>query len=209
MKTDNKIFIDIETIPSLYMPSLEDMKVPGNMSKPETIQKWKEENQIEVWKAQALDSMQGRIICIGLGFDGQVECYDNENEEQLINDIELTLLARRDEINEIPVFVGWNITTFDVPWLWRKAIKYNCKGLRRIMPHGNRLLQVDLMKVWADEYKDKVSLDKCAKFLGIEHEGGKGSYVFDWWQKRDFTAINNHCRADVKTTMDIWERIYG
>ena len=68
---DNKIFIDIETIPSETMPSLDDLQAPANYKDEAKIKAWKEANQVEAWKKQALNSMQGRIICIGWSWNGE------------------------------------------------------------------------------------------------------------------------------------------
>lgn len=191
------------------MPKLEDIKAPGNYSKPEAILKYQTENQMEFWKKQALNSMQGRIICIGYAHDGEVSTISMDYERDTIELFYFRIKEISDRIQEIIHFVGWNITSFDIPWLWRKAIQYDMRELRKMIPHGNRLLQTDLMKVFASDFKDYVSLDSCAKFLNIKHEGGSGSDVFDWWQEGNIDAIRAHCEADIRTTMDIYERING
>jgi len=79
---DNLLFIDIETIPGETMPDIEEVKLkaPKTMSKSETIDKWAAENQIEIYKKQALDSMQGRgmlfpvFISILFLFDNVCKC---------------------------------------------------------------------------------------------------------------------------------------
>jgi predicted PolB exonuclease-like 3'-5' exonuclease len=208
MERDNKLFIDIETIPSDTMPKIEDIKVPGNYSKPDTIAKYQFDNQESLYKKQALDSMQGRIICIGYAYSGIANTIAMEEGETL----QLFYFHVKeifDDIMETPHFVGWNIGTFDLPWLWRKAIQYNLPELRALIPHNNRNLYTDLMKVWACDFKDYVSLDNCASFLGIEHPGGKGSDVYDWWKEGNIDAIRAHCEEDVRTTMKIYERICG
>jgi hypothetical protein len=209
METDNRIFIDIETIPSPEMPNLEDIKAPANYKDEDKIKAYRKESQLELWKKQALDSMKGQIICIGYTHDGKVDTISLGSEQDTLELFWFRIEEIRNNIREVLHFVGWNITSFDIPWLWRKSMQHDLKGLRNIIPHGNRLLQTDLMKVWAADFKDYVSLDSCAKFLGIEHTGGSGSDVFKWWQDNDGMAIKNHCEQDIKTTMKIYERICG
>lgn len=206
---DNKIFIDIETIPSETMPSLDDLQAPANYKDEAKIKAWKEANQVEAWKKQALNSMQGRIICIGWSWNGESDTLvDPDDEESIINGLMLDIQKISNEIRSPLVFVGWNISTFDLPWIWRKSIQYNLPELRKAIPKDNRLNYLDLMKVWASDYKDFVSLDSCAKFLGIPHETEPGSSVFDWWQKGEIDKIAEHCKMDIETTAEIYRRIY-
>jgi predicted PolB exonuclease-like 3'-5' exonuclease len=190
------------------MPKLEDIKAPANYSKPDAILKYQTENQESIYKKQALDSMQGRIVCIGYAYNGEVSTISMDEGDTL----ELFYFRVKeifDEIMETPHFIGWNISTFDLPWLWRKAIQYNMPELRHYIPKDNRNLYTDLMKVWACDFKDYVSLDNCAKFLGIEHPGGKGSDVYEWWKEGNIDAIKEHCRQDIMTTTKIYERVMG
>lgn len=205
---DNKIFIDIETIPSDTMPSLDDMSAPANYKDEAKIKAYKEANQLEAWKKQALNSMQGRIICIGFNWN---DTYNVElgDESYLVGWLSGSISFISDTIRSPLVFIGWNIGSFDLPWIWRKSIQYSLPELRKAIPKDNRTQYIDLMKVWASDYKDYVSLDNCAKFLGIEHYTESGSSVFDWWQAGQLDKIEEHCKKDIKTTVEIYNRIYG
>jgi predicted PolB exonuclease-like 3'-5' exonuclease len=208
---DNKIFIDIETIPSETMPKLEDIKAPANYKDEAKIKAYREENQLEIYKKQALDSMQGRIICIGVGHENNIQTItaDNDDEAAIVIAFSNLIWSIFLQIRETPHFVGWNIGSFDLPWLWRKAVQYNLPELRRLIPKDNRNLYTDLMKVWASDYKDYVSLSNCAKFLGIEHGTDSGADVYDYWKAGEIDKIFEHCRQDIKTTMEVYGRIYG
>jgi 3'-5' exonuclease len=207
---DNKIFIDIETIPSDTMPSLDDMSAPANYKDEAKIKAYKEANQLEAWKKQALNSMQGRIICIGYSWNGQIKSRESTFDEQsVLFEFNMDITEIIDLIRSPLVFIGWNISTFDLPWIWRKSIQYSLPELRKAIPKDNRTQYIDLMKVWASDYKDYVSLDNCAKFLGIEHYTESGSSVFDWWQAGQIDKIEEHCKKDIKTTVEIYNRIYG
>lgn len=205
---DNRIFIDIETIPGEEMPSLDEIQAPANYKDEAKIKAYKEANQVELYKKQALDSMKGRIICIGAIWGSRYfnTCATLEelNLARFAQDIKDII----DEIRSPLMFVGWNISGFDLPWLWRKAIQYDLRELRRSIPKDNRTCYIDLMKVWAADYKDYVSLDNCAKYLGIPHDTEKGSCVYDWWKSGDIDKIAEHCRKDIETTIEIYKRIF-
>jgi hypothetical protein len=203
------LFIDIETIPSDTMPAIEGVKCPGNITKPESILKYQTEHQLEAYKKQALDSMEGRIICIGIN-DGT-----KDSVRALINEGGL-LVCFADAVDFLqgqyikPItFIGWNISTFDIPWLWRKAIQYNLPKLRNALPHGNDKMVIDLMKVWAAEWKQYTKLADCAKFLGIKHDDSfTGADVYDAWNAGDLEKIANHCKDDIQTCMEIYRRMF-
>lgn len=202
-------FLDIETRSSDTMPPIESVKVPGNISKPETVSKYQQDNQVEYWKRQALDSMAGSIICIGYAFeDGPVTTFCHVDEPTTMYLFASFVDELQGAYTETISWAHWNGNSFDIPWLWRKAIQHNFPRLRNALQKDNRHFHADLMKVWAAEYKDYVSLANCAKFLGIEHEGGSGSEIHDLWQAGDLSAIETHCKRDLETTRAIYKRIY-
>jgi 3'-5' exonuclease len=202
-----QLFIDIECIPSDIMPELASIKAPANYKDPDKILAWQKDNQLELYKKQALDSMEGRIICIGW-YDDDCFQYCCSNEHINILALEDAIIKMQGQYIEPITFIGWNISTFDIPWLWRKAIQYNLPKLRNALPHNNKNMVIDLMKIWAADYRDYVSLADCAKFLGIPHEGGDGSEIYDLWKANNLEAIAEHCKRDITTCMEIYRRIY-
>jgi 3'-5' exonuclease len=204
------LFCDIETCPSDTMPELSSIKAPANYKDPDKILAYQKDNQLEQYKKQALDSMEGRIICIGLALEGAGISVKFAPEPKNL----VWLLEWIEELQgdyPVPItFVGWNISTFDIPWLWRKAIQYNLPKLRNALPHGNKNMVIDLMTVWAAQWKDYTSLSDCARFLGIPHDDTfTGADVYDTWKAGDLEKIANHCKDDIKTIQAIYGRIYG
>lgn len=207
----NNCFLDIETICSDVMPSLDDIQAPANYKDVAKIDAWKRENQLELWKRQALDSMAGRIICVGYAWnDGEVKCITGGEHDIIIQFAEL-IYHSQESITSLPInFVGWNIQSFDLCWLWRKAIKYDFSELAKQLPKYNVKTVhqcTDLMRIFASDFKDFVSLDKTAQFLGIPHDTEPGSCVFDWWRSGETEKITEHCVADVETTRAIYHRM--
>lgn len=203
------LIVDIETTASDEMPPLDSIKVPATHKKPESILAYQQEHQEEAWRKQALNSLEGRIICIGFcTLDSDVivlSGYDEAANMRAFNDV---IAGYMGVYNEPLVWTGWNIATFDLVWLWRKAIQYELP-LRKFIPKDNRQLTCDLMRVFAADFKDYVSLSTCASFLGIEHDGGNGSEIHDLWQAGDLEGIENHCKRDLETTRSIHNKIFG
>jgi predicted PolB exonuclease-like 3'-5' exonuclease len=212
MSNDMLIFLDIETLPDGPPIHPMDLKHPGQMKKAETIAEWyKNEAPAmveEEWKKGALDSMRGRILCIGCVCDSEQEGFVicAEDEESTLRQFSAAMtgvLSLR--------FVGWNCNAFDIPWLWRKAIKYDIKPLRQAFNRdrfkGN---SIDLMQVWASDFKDYRKQSDVAKFLGIEDRsnGIDGSQVYDLYKEGRIEEIKTYCMGDVLTVRDIYNRIY-
>jgi len=204
------LFLDIETIPGPIKPDVSEVKVPANYKDEAKIRAYQEEHLEEAWRRQALDSMSGSIICIGYALeDGPVTTFCVEDEAKVVSDFAALVGELQGRYSEPLNWCGWNIATFDLPWLWRKAVKYGLARLRNAIPRDNHYgMIVDLMRVWAADYQDRSSLSKVAAFLGIPHDGGNGSEIHDLWLSGELDAIAAHCRRDIETTRAIWERIY-
>ena len=209
----HQITIDIETIPGPVMPSIEELmeNAPGNMKKPETIRAWAEENQIELYRKQALDSMQGEILAVGWAYNGdKPTCHirgEGVDEYELLEMVQEAIVpTAKMQRGLAPTWVGHNVKNFDLPWLWRKCIKYGLYELARVIPRGRYPKDVeDTMELWAIDYKDHVSLSKIAAFLGL---GGKtngldGSKVYDAWKAGEYDRIAEYCMGDVELTREI------
>src|SRR6056297_2744882 len=60
-----EIYIDIETLPGTERPKPEDIEAPKNYKDPAKIRAYQQERVEDPYRSQALDSMRGRIVCIG------------------------------------------------------------------------------------------------------------------------------------------------
>lgn len=144
------LFLDIETIPGPIKPDVSEVKVPANYKDEAKIRAYQEEHLEEAWRRQALDSMSGSIICIGYALeDGPVTTFCVEDEAKVVSDFAALVGELQGRYSEPLNWCGWNIATFDLPWLWRKAVKYGLARLRNAIPRDNPYgMIVDLMRVW-------------------------------------------------------------
>lgn len=214
------VYIDIETIPSGDPVDVSTIQPPANMSKPETIARWRAEQapQIaqELYRKRALNSMEGEIVCIGWAIgDEEVQTImpgEGFGEIAIIEEW-LKWLRQEQGVNEYDsiIWVGHNILTFDMPWLWRRAVKYDfqwLKGQIRLDRYKSNIH--DTMKIWAGaDFKDYTSLDKLASWLGLGNQNGSGSEVYDQYLKGDYEAIAAHCKGDVELVRAVYSKITG
>ena len=211
------IFLDIETIPFGDLVDPMTMTPPGNISKPETIAAWYKDKAIDIaaekYRGRALDSMQGEILCIGYATeDDTVRCISAAGGEgPILMAFEATLTSLCKSYGESATFVGWNIVAFDIPFIWRKAIKYGLIGLRNAFNRdrykGNHL---DLMLAWGADWKDFRKLDDVAQFLGLPGKLGglTGATIYDAYLEGRMDEITAYCKNDVETVRAIYRKIF-
>lgn len=216
IEMERLIFLDLESLPAGSPIDPMSLKPPGQMKKAETIAEWYKNDAPalaeEQWRRGALDSMKGEILCIGWSCEDRegVECGANELETMTLFESVVSDIMGR--YKQIPTFVGWNIDAFDVPFLWRRAIRYGIKPLRdafnRNRYKGN---SIDLMTVWQADFKDYRKLSDVAAFLGIEDKsnGIDGSMVYDLYKEGRIEEIKEYCKADVQTVREIYDRIFN
>jgi hypothetical protein len=199
------IFLDIETIPGDKKPTVEDVKVPGNIKKQETREKWLEENAEEkieeLYHAQGLDSMSGKIFCISFA----------------VEDEEPKTVFSSKEFGEavsgyaMPIFVGHNSRKFDMKWIYRHAIKENAKDFaKRINFNKFRGNIEDTMEIWGcDDYREYVKLDDIAEFLGVERksEGIDGSQVWEYVKGGRGDEVVKYCEQDVRVCRAVYKAL--
>ena len=213
------IYVDIETIPAGDPIDISTIQPPSNMSKPETIAKWRAEQAPklvdELYRKRALNSMEGEIVCIGWAI-GDEEVRTCTAHADYLNEFDLidswsNWLQEDIDIYDSVIWIGHNALNFDMPWLWRRAVKYDLPWLKsqiRLDRYKNNIH--DTMKIWAGaDFKDYTSLDKLASWLGLGSQNGSGSEVYDNYLKGDYEAIAEHCKSDVELVRAVYKKIMG
>lgn len=210
------VYIDIETIPGPNMPPMSEVSPPGNMKKAETIKKWFAENgkeaQEKLWRGQALESLKGRILCIGFAVeDGPVEVLFGE-EEKLFRAF-WERIKEQNKFGDNICWIGFNLRSFDLNWIYHRAVKYGMKDLAIQIPRKRYADSVvDIREVWnGADYQAKGKQDEIAAFLGTKRKtkGLDGSKVFDLWRNEGRTKISAYCCEDVESIRDEYRKLEG
>lgn len=220
MRTISQIVFDLETIPGETKPTPEDIKVPSNYTKPETIEKYKNDPKrlAEEWKKQALSYIQGRIHSIGfkIGTDPVGVVFHHDDEEQVILQFEEAVLKSFNEHYKNDTmygttWVGHNIKKFDLPFLWLRVRKYASPKLLHILGTTPDDIKFQDTMMWGcvtDKYKGFVSLDKLCAFFGLPGKGDMdGSQVYDYWKDGRDEEIAEYCKDDTQKTHDVAEKL--
>jgi len=221
------LYIDIETIPGGERPRVEDLKCPGSYKKPDSIKAWyddpaRKEEVEEAFRKTALDPWAGQIVCIAYKLDDD-EFGDEEvmgmwgtDEERLITAFSETLQQYDRKLKDkmsVVHFVGHNIKSFDIPYLYLRAAKYDLKWLQQVIPNGfqrDRIYDtMEMCAVTARMTPDKyVSLDKACRFFGLDGKGDiDGSMVYDLYKEGRYQEISDYCKADVEKVIELHKRL--
>lgn len=198
-------YFDVETLPDQSEGALErareNVTVPANYTKAETIEKYKDDKAQEAWEKTALDGWKGHVACI-VANDFKNSVRDVKEEKEILH-----FFFRN--IHET-TFVGHNIIGFDIPFLTKRALVLGVKlppehiWPRNLKPWDTKVF--DTMTAFGNG-KEFISLDNLARNLGIKGKGATtGKQVHYMWQQGLHDEIAEYCADDVRIVREIHER---
>jgi 3'-5' exonuclease len=218
------LYIDIETIPDQRHDAKVEIaatiKPPGTLKKAESIAEWVEQSKPavveEAWLKTALDGTYGQIVCIGYAADdaepASLEADDltPAAEAQLLRRF-FSVLSGTGGITSgrRPTLIGHNLITFDLPFIWRRAVIRGIKPPlwwpRNPKPWSD--VAADTMLMWAGD-RGMIGMDRLCKALGIAGKGDiSGADVWPLVQAGKLAEVAAYCRADVQRTRALYQRM--
>lgn len=213
------LYIDIETLPCADPAEVPTPKAPSNYKDPEKIAAYIEEARASAWRETSLDPLLGRVFCIGTAVDDNpVETLydaDGTQEERLIGELAATVAYATENGRYSLLWIGHNISGFDLRWLWFRAVKYGHRELARLLPY-QRWQQgqiADTLRIaQGSDWSGKgLGLSRLAEFFGMagKAEGLDGSKVYDAWLAGEHDRIRAYCAADVELARSLYDRFEG
>jgi len=212
---EKTVFIDIETIPSQSDDLLEkfrgEVKVPGNIKKPESIEKWLDENRDSAAKdaiaKTSFDPAFGHICTISWATDDEEPVTAHAVSVDQEKGILETLFDSINPFHRI-TFVGHNVGAFDLRFILCRSVVLGVR-VPECIPRDPKPWDktvFDTMQAWSGA-KGSISMDKLAKALGLEGKDGfDGSMVAEAWANGEHDRIAEYCADDVVKTREIWRR---
>lgn len=220
------LILDIETLPTadpeVIAGFAKSIKPPGNISKPESIAKWMEENReqalAEMVAKTSFDGLYGRICCICYAIDdGPVFSSAGDDEKSVLEHFyshvfDLTTEVHNRGVADLPVtVVGHNVASFDLPFLKHRSIINRVKPNRQILKAMSAkpwdACIADTMLMWSSDPHRRGSMDRLCKAFGIAGKGDfDGSMVAATWPV-DPQKVVDYCKDDVIRTREIYKRL--
>lgn len=205
--------IDIETIPDQTKGAddyINEVKVPANYKKLESILAYQQEHAEETWAKTALSPNYGQIYCIAwmipeISMD--VRWIEGENEKAMLLDFAEHL---REMKPAMPTWIGHNVV-FDLGFIAKRAMIHRIK-LPFVLPFTKPPWSgayIDTMYQWCGA-KEKISLNKLCEILGVEIKDEiDGSQVWDAIQSGNEQQVIDHCCEDVRKVYQIDQIMRG
>lgn len=224
MTIENKIFLDIETLPPTMGDHFDRIKAnvqaPGNYKKPESIAEWMAANGDAVAREQfqrlALDGLYGEVCVVGFAIGDGAPAHVSSHgigEEALLRsifaDIDAQATSGPSPYPHALVVVGHNVAEFDLRFLLQRAVRYELRvpaALRAAFdPDKGRYNVIDTMKLWGG-FKGYVKLkDLTRELCGDTMDDIDGADVARVWES-DPALVARHCMEDVKRVRDVYKR---
>lgn len=209
------VFIDIETVPAGERPGIDALKVPGTMSKAETIEKWwadteaREADLDNLYRKRALSYTEGRILAVAYAIEkGPVQGFLNDDEETLLKEVEASLLEYDSALDKKTcTLVGHNAKNFDFPYLALRAYKYRLPTLASMfrVPNPFEFLKDTMAMYCFTDRKGMVSLKTACAFFGIQAKDDMdGSMVYDEYLAGNREKIRKYCMQDVENLRKLY-----
>jgi hypothetical protein len=219
------IVFDIESIPSqkhgAYEKIRESIKHPGNISKPETIEKWYAENadiaSMELYRNQSFDGLYGEIISIAWAIDDDpvdvVYRHSGKDETRIVREFLTELISLTDKNGNrefITKWIGHNCCKFDFRFLWQRCVVLGIKPPIRIpydaKPWDDIVFDTKVAWTGLGQYSGVGKLDDLAQAFGMDAKGDlDGSKVFDYWLEGRIEEIAEYNKADVEKTRKLYK----
>jgi hypothetical protein len=224
---EKELFLDIETVCTnderMKKEIAESIKVPGNMSKAETIAKWQTEEKPklieEAISKTSLDGTYGRVVCITYAFgDEPVQGFiDRDEKTVLVRFFEAVIKNSKTASSATmmmkPTVIGHNVAAFDLRFLWQRAIINGIKP-HPLLPWNEKAWSDnirDTMVMWNPDKDKRISLHKLCLALGIESPKDKndmdGSDIALLWKKREYDKILAYGIDDTEAMRQCYRRL--
>ena len=217
------IILDCETLPSQRDWARDELaasiRPPGTIKKAETLAAWERDDKPvaveDAWLKTSFDGALGQLCVIGWAVDDgepqslQVDDLSRESERKVLAGFfDAVRGVHYGNSGQRPLIVGHNLP-FDLGMLWKRAFVLGVKPPlwlpRDPKPWSESVF--DTMSYFAG-VKDRISLDRLCRVLGIEGKTGMtGADVWPAVRDGRISEVAAYCRHDVLITRAVYRRL--
>ena len=198
----NKLFFDIETIPSAEEHREIHVEIIKKLSskKNKTVEEIHEETSFE--------GTFGRLCCIGIIKEGP----EGIIQKEVFSGTEKEILTKFwKAATDVDQFVGHNIWNFDLPFIYKRSIINGIKPRMNISFARYRNIPIyDTQQEWELwGYQKAQKLDTLAKVLGFPTSKDEmdGSMVWKYFKDGKIDDICKYCMKDVELTRQVYYKM--
>lgn len=209
MIQNNKLFLDIETLPAddssrdalqyLYQRKLEKKQKRNSEGGSEFCV----EDFEQFLLGTSFDGSFGRIICICYAVnDEPVQALSGDESQMLVDFWKLAQTTGQ--------FIGHNVIDFDLRFIYQRSIINGVKpSVDLNFARYRNYPMFDTMKEWTKWGQNNIGLEHIALALGLPtpKEGIDGSEVFNFYKAGKEKEIIEYCKRDVETTRAVYKRM--
>lgn len=209
----NKLFIDIETIPTSSNEAIDyvarKIEAPGNYKDPDKIKAYIDDKRDDTVARTSLSGLFGQVYMIGYAFnDAPVDVIYEGNERDTLTAFDK--LLDRNEYNDNKIlYVGHNAQDFDIPFLSQRLM---VNGFKPLFNHNMKPWDMgvdDTMKIFACGKRDMYALEALCITFGIEtpKNGIDGSMVAGLYAAGKHQEVMDYCKEDVRATRELYHKL--
>lgn len=198
----NKLFFDIETIPSAEEHKEIHVEIIKKLSSK------KNKSAEEIYEETSFEGTFGRICCIGIIKEGPKGIIQKE----VFSGTEKEILAKFwKAAADVQQFIGHNIWNFDLPFIYKRSIINGVKPRLDISFARYRNIPIyDTQQEWELwGYQKAQKLDTLARVLGLPTSKNEmdGSMVWKYYKEGKIEDICKYCMKDVELTRQIYYKM--
>ena len=223
IKTNNVLFLDIETVPCCQ--NFEDLDVLfQNLWAEKTAWQRKEEyNPSDFYKLKSGFMAEfAKIICISVGYlftkknenHFRIKSFYGDDEKQIITDFNELLNTQYNKKKH--QLCAHNGKEFDFPFIARRTLINGLKIPALLDVTGKKpwnINHLDTMELWRfGDYKNYTSIKLLAALFNIQtpNDDINSSQVADvYWNDKDLERIKKYCQKDTLTVAQLLLKYIG
>lgn len=205
-KVSRILYFDIETgtAPDYlnFMP--DEFSISKVLKDESKIKEAKRKAKEDFLQKCCLSPITGRIIAIGTGDEKSCSIMHEEimSEKEMLENF-WKMIKEHLGSSYQNIICGWNIKSFDLPFLCTRSWKYGIVPEYNIKQRYSDVF-IDLTELFSFKYKDSfVSLDTASRFLGFEGKEIQVSKHYESIYKVDKEKALKHLENDIILTRQI------
>lgn len=144
-----------------------------------------------------LNFVTDRIICISIHKEDKISTFAGNSEQIILEDF-------WKEVSFFDTLIGFNSTSFDIPFLLRRSLINNV----RTSKFANHIDLREIVNCYFYKYDKyiKGTLNYWAEVMGIKVETNGGKEMPKLFELGKWTEIIEHCSEDIMITKKLYDR---